>query len=85
MFSICARSIVDIRDFSSVRDEDELLLLPATPMRVKGCLDAGNGLTIIQVEERLDAPPLLDFAHPRLASATRNVGCRVRARFMVEG
>ena len=67
LFTIRARSIIDIRDFSSVQDEDELLLLPATMMIVKGCLDAGNGLTMIQLEEDIDGAPLLDFVHPGLS------------------
>ena len=64
LFTIRARSIVDIRDFSSVQEEDELLLLPGTTMIVKGCLNAGNGLTLIQLEEDIDASPLLDYVHP---------------------
>ena len=67
LFTIRARSIIDIRYFSSVQDEDELLLLPATMMIVKGCLDAGNGLTMIQLEEDIDGAPLLDFVHPGLS------------------
>ena len=41
--------LVNIRDFSCVKDEDEVLLLPGTPLVVKSVLDAGNGLTMIQV------------------------------------
>ena len=33
-------------------------------MVVKSVLHAGNGLTVIQLEEDLEAAPLLDFCHP---------------------
>ncbi|CAF3540925.1 unnamed protein product, partial [Rotaria sp. Silwood2] len=31
--------------------EDEVLLLPARKLQVKSCLDSGNGLHIVQLEE----------------------------------
>ena len=49
LFSIKARSIVKIKDLSAMPKEDELLMLPATPLVVKACLNMGNGLTMIQV------------------------------------
>ena len=75
LFTIQALHLVKIKDFSSVEDEDELLLLPATTLIVKGVLDAGNGLTMIQIQEVEDAVPLLDFVHPgRTAKEKVNKG-----------
>ena len=48
LFTIKARSLVRINDLSS-SGEEEILLLPGTPLVVKSCLHAGNGLTVIQV------------------------------------
>ncbi|CAF4054855.1 unnamed protein product [Rotaria sordida] len=42
------------------RNEDEILLLPATQFKVKSCLDSGNGLHIIQVKEIDPTYPLLE-------------------------
>ena len=63
-----ARSLVNIRAFSSVQSEDEFLLLPGTTLTVKSVLNAGNGLTMVQVEEDLTAAPLLDFIHPEISA-----------------
>ena len=62
--AIKARHLVDIQVFSSVKNEEELLLLPGTALVVKSVLNAGNGLTVIQIEEDLELAPLLDFLHP---------------------
>ena len=74
--TIKARHLVDIRAFSAVESEEELLLLPGTALVVKSVLNAGNGLILIQLEEDLQSAPLLDFLHPdtrfRLASATEH-------------
>ena len=67
---------MDIRAFSAVKSEEELLLLPGTALVVRSVLNAGNGLVLIQLEEDLQSVPLLDFLHPktrsRLATATEH-------------
>ena len=59
-----SRCLVNIRDFSAVKSEEELLLLPGTPLVVKSVLEAGNGLNIIQVQHQpsISKPPKI---HPR--------------------
>ncbi|CAF2931274.1 unnamed protein product [Rotaria sp. Silwood2] len=41
----------DIKNHSFIPDEEEILLLPARKLRVESCLDSGNGLHIVQLEE----------------------------------
>ncbi|CAF4274409.1 unnamed protein product, partial [Rotaria sordida] len=40
--------------------EDEVLLLPARKFQVKSCLDSGNGLHIVQLEEMTPDYDLLE-------------------------
>ena len=47
-----SRCLVNIRDFSTFQSEEELLLLPGTPLVVKSVLEVGNGLNIIQVQHQ---------------------------------
>ena len=65
MFDITARSLVSIKEFSSL-PEEELILLPGTILKVMSVYDAGSGLTIIQMEEKEPFVPMLDFPHPKL-------------------
>ena len=51
LFQISAKSLVAIKDFSSL-PEEEIILLPGTILVCVGVLDAGNGLTIIQMKEK---------------------------------
>ena len=51
---------VDVRDFSAMSGEHELLLPPAIALRITGILPkSSDGLTIITCEDDPDAPPLL--------------------------
>ena len=50
----------DIKNHSFLQHEDEILLLPARELEVKGILDSGNGLHIIQLEETEPEFPLLE-------------------------
>jgi hypothetical protein len=45
----------DIRPFSMVPREDEILLMPNCRFEVKGSLDTGNGLRQVQALEVFDA------------------------------
>jgi len=54
----------DIKPYSMYPDEDEVLLPPGCSFEVKGKLDAGNGLTIIQVEELPSRSWILDLSRP---------------------
>jgi hypothetical protein len=60
MFAIECNSGKDIRNHSFHQDEDEVLLLPARQLEVLACLDAGNGLCIIQLKEIEPEYPLLE-------------------------
>ena len=68
MFDITARSLVSIKEFSS-SPEEELILLPGTILEVVAVLNAGNGLTIVQMKEKEPCQPLLDFVDPDLINA----------------
>jgi hypothetical protein len=59
IFQITCRRAVDISAFSTIEVEDERLILPGFSFVVKSLLDAGNGLTMIQLVEDMDAPPLI--------------------------
>ncbi|CAF1981369.1 unnamed protein product [Rotaria magnacalcarata] len=61
MFAIECNSGKDIRKHSYFESEDEILHLVATQFKVIGCLDAGNGLHTIQLQEIKPPFPLL---HP---------------------
>ena len=49
-------------------------------MVVKSVLHAGNGLTMIQVEEDLDAQPLMDFIHPHSTSVAAKRAAAAKAK-----
>ncbi|CAF1415578.1 unnamed protein product [Adineta ricciae] len=51
LFTIECHSGKDISEYSYFASENEILLLPATQFRVRGCLDQGHGLHLIQLEE----------------------------------
>ena len=51
LFQIDCHSGKDVKNHSFSQHEEEILLLPARQFAVKGCLDSGNGLHIIQVTE----------------------------------
>ena len=64
IFDITARSLVSVKHFSAL-DEDELILLPGTQLEVMGVLEQGE-LDIVQLQEPVPVVPMLDFAHPSL-------------------
>ena len=68
MFVITARSLVAIKDFTDM-PEEEIILLPGTILEVTSVLDAGGGLTMIQMKEKEPFSPRLDFVHPQLATS----------------
>ena len=59
IFSIEAWNLVSIRDFSTLKHEEELLLLPGTYLEVVSTLDAGNGLWMIQLQQ-IKSPAMCD-------------------------
>ena len=69
MFVIAARSLVSIKDFTDI-DEEEIILLPGTVLQVTSVLDAGGGLTMIQMKEAHPFSPQLDFVHPQVTDPT---------------
>jgi hypothetical protein len=69
MFAIQCFSGKDIRQHSYFSTENEILLLAATEFIVQGCLDADNGLHIIQLQEKKSDHPLLT---PILSTGTTN-------------
>jgi len=60
LFQIDCHTGKNIKNHSFIPSEDEILLLPARQFVVKACLDSGNGLHIIQLEERDPPYPLLE-------------------------
>jgi hypothetical protein len=50
---------VNIRRYSAIGNEDERLILPGTAFHVKSHLALGGGLTMIQLEEDRECPPLI--------------------------
>jgi hypothetical protein len=70
LFQIDCHSGKDISQHSMYKKEDEILLLPARQFKVVSCLNAGNGLNIIQIKE-IDPPhPLLEPLPTSKASIT---------------
>jgi hypothetical protein len=59
LFSIKVHRCVNIRKYSAIGNEDERLILPGTAFCVKSHLTLGNGLTMIQLEEDQECPPLI--------------------------
>ena len=66
-FTISALSVIDISVFSSM-DEDEHLILPCTIFQVDGIIDLGNGLHEVQLTELPILESFIDFRHPELDS-----------------
>ena len=60
LFIIDCYSGKSIRNHSLMPEEEELLLPPACQFRVTGCLNQGNGLHTIQLEEVKPRYPLID-------------------------
>ena len=60
MFNITCKNGVDICQFSAIQLEKEILLLPGTCLQIEAILDAGAGLTIIQLKQ-IVVPGLVDF------------------------
>ena len=69
MFTIECNSGKDIRKHSYFSLEDEILLLAATQFKVIACLNQGNDLHTIQLQEMQLLYPLL---HPVLLSSQSN-------------
>ena len=61
LFTIDCFSGKSIRHYSLTPDEEEVLLPPACHFRVTGCLDQGNGLHIVQLQE---IEPKFPFINP---------------------
>eukprot|EP00808_Paulinella_micropora_P014580 g50715.t1 len=59
LFAITTCRAVDIRTYSAIQAEDERLLLPGAQLHVKGVLDLGAGLKMVQLEDQPKAPSLL--------------------------
>ncbi|CAF1090490.1 unnamed protein product [Adineta steineri] len=75
LFQIECHTGKDIKNHSFIQNEDEILLLPARQFSVKGCLDSGNGLHIIQLEETEPIDPLLEpVSIPKLPVQTPSAG-----------
>jgi hypothetical protein len=63
---------VNIRRYSAIGNEDERLILPGTSFHVKSHLALGGGLTMIQLEEDRECPPLISgfaFSPPQNLTA----------------
>ena len=60
LFQIECHNGKDVKNHSFVQKENEVLLLPARQFMVTSCLDAGNGLHIIQLQETEPKYPLLE-------------------------
>ena len=59
IFAIKTKSAVNITRYSAVANENERLLFPGTPFNVSSVAALGEGLTVIQLEQDLDAPPFI--------------------------
>jgi hypothetical protein len=60
LFQIECHSGKDVKKHSFIQKEEEILLLPARQFMVTSCLDSGNGLHIIQLQETEPKYPLLE-------------------------
>ena len=72
LFSIKVHRCVNIRRYSAIGREDERLILPGTAFHVKSHLALGGGLTMIQLEEDRECPPLISgfaFSPPQNLTA----------------
>jgi len=52
IFSFTCKKGKNIKSFSAISTEEEILILPGTIFKVIGILHAGNGFTMIQLEEQ---------------------------------
>lgn len=59
IFTIETKSARKIKNYSAIKKENELLLLPGTTFKVKSVLPQGE-LTMIHLEEDATAPPMID-------------------------
>eukprot|EP00808_Paulinella_micropora_P013926 g14856.t1 len=72
LFAITTCRAVDIRAYSAIQAEEERLLLPGAQLHVKGVLDLGAGLKMVQLENQPEAPSLLlGFSAAAAAPPTR--------------
>ncbi|CAF1336350.1 unnamed protein product [Rotaria sordida] len=80
MFTIECFSGKDIKQHSYFPSEDEILLLAATQFKVMGCLNAGNGLHTIQLQETQPPFPLLYPIASNLNSndLTKDIGIKTQ-------
>jgi hypothetical protein len=78
MFTIECNSGKDIRKHSYFVSEDEILLLAATQFNVRGCLNQGNNLHIIQLQETKPSFPLL---HPIVLSSNKSFSSKRKKLF----
>jgi hypothetical protein len=60
LFQIECSTGKDVKKHSFIHKEDEILLLPIREFMVTSCLDSGNGLYIIQLQETEPKYPLLE-------------------------
>jgi hypothetical protein len=51
LFTIDAKAAVNIKPYSDIAQEDEVLLRPGTTLEVKSVVDFGGGMTMVQLEE----------------------------------
>jgi len=81
LFQIDCHTGKNVKSHSFVPAEDEILLLPARQFVVKACLDSGNGLHIIQLQETDPSYPLLEpvsvsnsLVQPKQVSNVESIG-----------
>jgi hypothetical protein len=60
LFQIECSTGKDVKNHSFIQKENEVLLLPARQFMVTSCLDSGNGLHMIQLQETEPKFPLLE-------------------------
>ena len=61
IFKVLCRNGVNIRRYSAIKRESEVILLPGTELRVESILSPAEGLTIVQMKQT-DSPSFLDFS-----------------------
>ena len=64
LFNVECRSCVDITALSAYPEEEEVLLMPGTVMKVVGALKMTSVVHLRESEEE----PLIDYVHPQLTS-----------------
>ncbi|CAF4028856.1 unnamed protein product, partial [Rotaria magnacalcarata] len=70
-FTIECDSGKDIRKYSSIQNEHEILLLAARQFRVEGCLSQGKDFYMIQLKEIQPPFPLIEPVPPKPSPAPR--------------